>query len=56
MSQLTKLIAVLEVIAPIVEEMYAYLYQGGAKPEFMTLLPTTMRSRVAFEAARKRQS
>lgn len=54
MPKLTELIGVLEVLAPLVEETYTYLYGGGEKPEFMTTLPATMRSRVAMTAAAKR--
>lgn len=55
MPELIQILRVLEVLAPLVKETYEYLYNNGKKPEFMTKLPSPMRSEVALAAAKAKQ-
>jgi hypothetical protein len=46
-------LAVLQILAPVVEELVKYI-QGGDKPAIMTSLPTVLQSRLALERAKVR--
>lgn len=50
MPELKSILKVLEVLSPLIDETYDYLYGDGKKPEFMTNLPTPLRSQVALAA------
>ena len=56
MPQLKDILTVLEILSPLIDEVYDYVYGSGKKPEFMTELPTPLRSQVALAAARAKAS